>query len=121
MERWLFGLEIVLMAAPALLLYRARIRANPHAVYTCVVMFLLGFVAHRLNVAVTGMERSSGVAYMPKWSEIAITLALIALGFAIFRLAAHHLPLFVEEHEAEAPRVRLKPRVQASFAPAQGD
>ncbi|MBI5281061.1 MAG: Ni/Fe-hydrogenase cytochrome b subunit [Candidatus Solibacter usitatus] len=102
-ERWLFGLETVLMAVPMLMFFRERTRENPTAVYIGVVMFLLGFVTHRLNVSVTGLEASSGVSYVPKWTELAVTLAIVAGGFFIFRLAAKHLPVFGEEEPEEAP------------------
>jgi Ni/Fe-hydrogenase subunit HybB-like protein len=109
-ERWLFGVEIVLMAVPMLLLFRERTRNSPQAIYLCAVMYLLGFVTNRLNVGITAMERASGVQYIPKWSEIAVTLGLIAAGFAVFRIAAQYLPVFEEEvppapaaWEVEAP------------------
>lgn len=98
-ERWMFGLEIVLMAVPMLMFFREKTRRHPLAVYLGVVLFLLGFVANRMNVSVTGLERAAGTSYFPKWSEIAVTLAIIAAGFALFRLAAHYLPVFEEEHE----------------------
>ena len=95
-ERWLFGVEIVLMAVPMLLLFRERTRKSPQAIYLCAVMYLLGFVTNRLNVGITSMERASGVQYIPKWSEVAVTLGLVAAGFAIFRVAAQYLPVFEE-------------------------
>jgi Ni/Fe-hydrogenase subunit HybB-like protein len=102
-ERWLFVLEILLMAVPMLLLLRQGVRRNPYGLYISSVLFLLGFVAHRLNVSVTGLETALGVKYVPKWTEIGLTFALVAAGFAIFRLAARHLPIFeetVESHQA---------------------
>jgi Ni/Fe-hydrogenase subunit HybB-like protein len=102
-ERWLFGLEIALMAIPMVLLFQERIRNNSQLLYGSVVMFLLGFVTHRLNVSVTGIERASGVQYIPKWTEVAVTLMLVAIGFAAFRLIAQHFPIFEEEHAAAAP------------------
>ena len=32
--------------------------------------------------------------YMPKWTEIAVTGAIIAAGFALFGLAVKYLPIF---------------------------
>jgi Ni/Fe-hydrogenase subunit HybB-like protein len=93
-ERWLFTLEIVLMAVPMLLLFREKTRRSPQAIYLSSVMYLLGFITNRLNVGITSLERASGVEYMPKWSEVAITLGLVAAGFAVFRFAALHLPVF---------------------------
>lgn len=96
-ETYLFGLEILLMAVPMLLLFRRHVRTSPTALYASAVMVIFGFIAHRLNVSVTGMEAAAGVSYIPRWTEVMVTLAIIALGFAIFRYAAKYLPIFEEE------------------------
>jgi Ni/Fe-hydrogenase subunit HybB-like protein len=66
-------------------------------------MYLLGFITNRLNVGITSVERASGVEYMPKWSEVAVTLGLVAAGFAIFRFAAQYLPVFEDAVESVPP------------------
>ncbi len=93
-ETYLFGLEVGLMLLPMLLLFRRRVRMNPRALYACAVMVVFGFVTNRLNVSVTGMEANAGTAYVPRWTEVAVTLAIIAVGFAVFRFAAKYLPIF---------------------------
>jgi Ni/Fe-hydrogenase subunit HybB-like protein len=100
LETWLFWLEILLMAVPVLLLFRRSVRLSSDALYASAVMVIFGFVAHRLNVSITGMEAGSGTSYFPKWTEVMVTLAIIALGFAIFGFAAKNFPVFPEE----APR-----------------
>jgi Ni/Fe-hydrogenase subunit HybB-like protein len=105
-ETYLFFLEIALMLGPMLLLFAQRTRRRAGGLYACAVMAILGFVANRLNVSVTGMERGSGTSYVPKWTEIAVTLAIIAVGFAIFRLAVKHLPVFPAEAAAPARETR---------------
>jgi Ni/Fe-hydrogenase subunit HybB-like protein len=122
LDRWLFALEILLMALPMLLLFRERIRNQPRAVYWSAVSFLLGFVAHRLNVAITGVESASGLRYLPKWTEVVVTLALVGLGFAIFRWAACRLPIFPTEEEK--PRIQVRVRTaepRAAMASTPGD
>ena len=66
-------------------------------------MYLLGFVTNRLNVGITSLERASGVHYTPKWSEVAVTLGIVVAGFAIFRFAAQHLPVFEDVVESVPP------------------
>jgi len=95
-ETWLFLLETALLAVPMLLLFADRVRRIPSALYACALSVVFGFIANRLNVSITGMEAASGVSYTPKWTEIAITLAIIALGFAVFRAAVRNLPVFEE-------------------------
>jgi Ni/Fe-hydrogenase subunit HybB-like protein len=94
METWLFGVEMSLLILPMLLLFREHVRQKPQALYWSALMVVLGFITNRLNVSVTGMEAGSGATYIPAWTEIAITLSIIAAGFAIFRFAAKNLPLF---------------------------
>lgn len=101
-ETWLFALEILLLAAPMFLLFRRRVRWNPGRLYAAAVMVIFGFIANRLNVSVTGMEAGSGVHYIPKWSEIAVTLSIVALGFAIFRVIAQKFPVFEEPRKERA-------------------
>jgi Ni/Fe-hydrogenase subunit HybB-like protein len=98
-ETYLFLLEIALLLAPMSLLFRSRIHHNPTALYLCSVLTLLGFVTNRMNVAITGMEASSGVYYFPKWTEIAITMSLVAGAFGVFWLAVKYLPVFPPARE----------------------
>jgi Ni/Fe-hydrogenase subunit HybB-like protein len=100
-ETWLFGLEAALMLIPTVLLFSRRVRQNPTALYFMALLVLFGFIANRLNVSITGMEAGSGVHYIPRWTEVAITLAICALGFAVFRWAVLNLPVF-EQKEVEA-------------------
>lgn len=105
METWLFFLEIALMAVPTVLLFQKSVRMRPDALYACAVMLVFGFIANRLNVGVTALEAGSGVHYVPKWSEVAVTLSIVAVGFAIFRAVAQYFPVF----EAQAVEAADQP------------
>jgi len=91
-ETYLFWLEIALFAVPMLLLFRGGL--SPRALYVSALMIIFGFISNRLNISITGMQAGSGASYVPKWSEIAVTLAIIAIGFALFRFAVYELPIF---------------------------
>ena len=71
-------------------------------------MVVFGFIANRLNVAVTGLEAGSGTHYIPKWTEVAVTLSIVGAGFAIFRIIAEYFPIFEKVNSASphehAPR-----------------
>ena len=107
METWLFALEIALLVVPTVLLYQQRIRSNPGRLYACAVMVVFGFIANRLNVGTTGLEAGSGTHYIPRWSEIAVTLSIVAVGFAIFRLIGEYFPIF-EAQTAEPEAVAIE-------------
>ncbi len=96
-EAWMFLLEmgggVVL---PVVLLLFERVRTNPTGLVVASLFAVAGFVANRLNVSVTGMEAAAGVHYVPAWMEVAVSLGLVALGFALFATAVRYLPIFPE-------------------------
>ena len=96
-EAWLFQLEVFVgMILPFILLAVPRIRRTEGGLYIASLLTVLGFITHRLNVSITGLDRAQGGRYLPAFPEIMITLMLIALGFFAFNLAARHLPVYPE-------------------------
>lgn len=94
-----FGLGVLLPIA--LLLWR-RIRTSPTGLVAGGTLAVLGFILHRLNVSVTGLERASGMRYTPSWMEVAVSVGLVAMGFAVFALAVRYLPVFPKHGEEGA-------------------
>jgi Ni/Fe-hydrogenase subunit HybB-like protein len=94
-ETYLFWLEITLaVILPLILLSQRRVRSSAGGLYFSAVLVVLGFITNRMNVSITGFEGSTGVRYFPKWSELAVTGMIIAIGFALFGLAVKYLPIF---------------------------
>jgi Ni/Fe-hydrogenase subunit HybB-like protein len=77
-------------------------------------MVIFGFIANRLNVGSTGLEAGSGTHYIPRWSEVAVTLSIVAAGFLIFRLIAQYFPIF-EAHSAESAPAEVEEREAESI------
>ncbi len=110
-ESLYFLLEVGLgVLLPIILFLTPKIRNNTAGLFLGAVFTLLGFVMHRLNVAITGMTRSAGVEYVPTWMELAVTASIVAAGIVIFRYAAKYLPIFSQE---EAFGVHPPPLVSA--------
>jgi len=106
-EMYLFWLEITLgLILPLVLLSQKKIRTSPDGLYVIAVLVVLGFITNRLNVSITGLESSAGIHYVPKWTELAITAAIIAAGFALFGLAAKYLPIFPAEESPSQPKAK---------------
>ena len=120
-EQRLFLLEAFLILCPLLLLCVRRVRDSAQGLYLAAVMVVLGFITNRLNVSITGIESSAGTHYIPKWTELAITGAIIAAGFAIFGMVAKYLPIFPEEHEHSVDAVPAEAPVVASAMANAGD
>jgi Ni/Fe-hydrogenase subunit HybB-like protein len=91
---------------PIALLSFKRVRLSPNGLYWASVISLLGFVTNRLNVSVIGFETYAGHHYLPKWTEFSVTLMIIAMGFALFRLAVQYLPIFPVTKVAVEPVVK---------------
>jgi len=101
-EMYLFWLEISLcIILPLCLLVQPKIRASANGLYLSAVLVVLGFITNRMNVSITGFEGSTGVRYFPKWTELAVTGAIIAAAFALFGLAVKYLPIFPTEEVVE--------------------
>jgi c(7)-type cytochrome triheme protein len=99
-ESYFFMAEIVIgFIAPMILFIIPKVRTNKGGLFLGAVLVLFGFVMSRLNVAITGMTRSSGVEYLPSWMELAVTLSVVSLGIVLFRYAAKFLPIFGEDEE----------------------
>ncbi|MBZ5720268.1 MAG: Ni/Fe-hydrogenase cytochrome b subunit [Acidobacteriia bacterium] len=99
-EMYLFWLEISLsLILPLLLLAQRKVRMSAGGLYLAAVLVVLGFITNRLNVSITGLESAAGLHYIPKWTEVAVTGAIIAAGFALFGLAVKYLPIFPAEKQ----------------------
>ncbi len=98
---WLeFSLGVIL---PIILLVNTKVRESKKWLFYAQLTTVLGFILNRLNVSITALESYTQARYFPKWSEILITMFMVSLGFAAFRLIAKHLPVFpptkIEERE----------------------
>jgi len=99
-ESIFFLVEVGLGAIlPIILFLIPSVRNSKGGLYLGAVFVLIGFVMNRLNVAITGMARSSGVEYVPSWMEVAVTATIVAVGMTIFHYAAKYLPIFSSEEE----------------------
>ena len=87
--------EIILgVVLPFALLLMKRVRNSASGLFYSSVLVILGFVAHRLNTAITSMESWPDRVYLPSWQELSITAGLVAFGFTAFALAARYFNVF---------------------------
>lgn len=101
METYLYWFEMVVgVIAPIILLLQQKVRKSRNGLFVGAVMVIIGFTTNRLNVALTGMQASTGVSYFPSWMEISITLAIVTFGFVVFSLAAKYLPVYEQGDHA---------------------
>jgi len=90
-----FLLELgVGVALPAALTLSRRVRRSRWGALSAALAAVAGLALNRLNVSVVGLAATRRVGYFPSWAEFAVTAMILAVGLALFRLAARHLPVF---------------------------
>ena len=106
----MFLVEIVLgVLLPFGLLLSGKIRKSKRGLFYSAVLVLLGFVAHRMNTAITSMEHWPDRMYVPSVQEFSVTLGLAAFGFTAFAFVARYFNVFGEApHDAvEVPEKQV--------------
>jgi Ni/Fe-hydrogenase subunit HybB-like protein len=98
----MFGIEIVLgVVVPVVLLLFPQVRSSKKGLFYAAALVLLGFVANRMNTAITSMEQWPSRTYIPSWQELFITLGLAAFGFVAFAFIAKNFKVFGEKPHNE--------------------
>jgi len=93
-ERLMFGLEMgVGVILPLLLLSVNHFSRSAPGITLASALVVVGVVLNRLNVAVTGMLGSSGALYVPAWTEVLITVSIVAAGILAYLWVMEHLPI----------------------------
>jgi Ni/Fe-hydrogenase subunit HybB-like protein len=93
-EAGYFWLEMLLFVAiPIFLLSFDSVRSNPERLYWSSAIVVAGFLVNRLNVSINSLQSAMGVHYVPKWTEMASSVLMIAAGVIAFRYAVIYLDI----------------------------
>jgi len=93
-EAGYFWLEVLLfLAIPIALLSFESVRGNPERLYWACAFVVAGFMVDRLNVSINALQTAMGTHYVPKWSELASSVLVIAAGVMAFRYAVIYLDI----------------------------
>ena len=104
-EAGYFWLEMVLfLAIPIILLSFESVRNNPEKLYWACAVTVAGFMVDRINVSINSLQTALGVHYVPKWSELASSVLVIAAGVMAFRYAVIYLDILPKAPEKPAYR-----------------
>ncbi|MHC4663953.1 MAG: hypothetical protein ACYS8W_20010 [Planctomycetota bacterium] len=102
METLNFWIEITLMfIVPLALFVLPRVRGSVRGQFAVALIYILGFIMHRMNVAITsldaaGKQLGAATSYYPAFLEVFTTAALVVGGFWVFWLLARYFPIFPE-------------------------
>lgn len=78
-----------------LFLWGTRAR-NVNLVRLTAALTVIGIVINRLNVSIIAFNWSAAERYIPRWTEIAITVAIVTLGLVTFRWIVNRMPILWE-------------------------
>lgn len=107
-ENIMFDIEtLVQVIIPLLLLLIPAVRTSARGLFISSMFVIVGFIMNRLDVAITGIEASSGAHYFPAFGEIMISLFLVTGGFMAFAFFAKYFNVFVHEEEKEEEPVEI--------------
>ncbi len=85
---------------PLLILVRKRSRTSVSGLFAVNLLVITGVLINRMNVCIFSMQRYNavqrGADYFPSGAEFLVTLGIVSFGIFLFKMAAKHLPLFVD-------------------------
>jgi Ni/Fe-hydrogenase subunit HybB-like protein len=100
MAAMLFWLEnLLFVLVPIAIVFFSGRGMTPLTLFVTSFSAVLGFIMHRFNVAVTGMQLVEPSGYFPSWMEFVVSIALVMAGFVAAGLAVRWFPI----HTARKP------------------
>jgi Ni/Fe-hydrogenase subunit HybB-like protein len=100
-EAGYFWLEmILLLIAPIWLLSYDSIRDTPDKLYGTCALVVAGFIVNRLNVSINSLQTAMGTHYVPKWTELASSVLVVAAAVIAFRYAVIYLDILPKQPTA---------------------
>jgi Ni/Fe-hydrogenase subunit HybB-like protein len=104
-EAGYFWLEMaLLLAIPITLLSFDSVRNHLEKLYWTCAIVVAGFLVDRLNVSINSLQTAMGTHYVPRWSEFASTILVVAAGVMAFRYAVIYLDVFPKAAPRPAQR-----------------
>ncbi|MBN1608347.1 MAG: Ni/Fe-hydrogenase cytochrome b subunit [Polyangiaceae bacterium] len=95
---FLFLFEVALSAVvPGLLLAVPRVRQNPRGLGLAAGMTVLGVIGYRFDVCIVAFKRPDGMSYFPTWTELAVSVGIVAAALLVFLFFVENLNVYSEE------------------------
>jgi Ni/Fe-hydrogenase subunit HybB-like protein len=95
---FMFWLENLLFVfVPVAVILGKGWRMRPNVLFGVAFCVVLGLIMHRFNVAITSFQAVHTTDYVPVWSEIWVSVALVCGGFVAAGLAVYLFPMHAED------------------------
>jgi Ni/Fe-hydrogenase subunit HybB-like protein len=115
----LFLAELGISAViPMILLAIPRVRRSVGGVATCAAMTVCGMVGYRINVCFVAFARPAEAPYFPAWTELAVSLGIIAAAILVFIFFVENLRVYEHPPEVATGRPSYDPATLHGLMPA---
>lgn len=101
LKSFMFILENLLYIYPVVILFSAVKRKNPKYLFLSAVSMLLAGVLYRFNTYLVGFNPGNGYVYFPSFSEIMITVGIIAIEIMAYLVFVKTLPVLPQVKHAQ--------------------
>ena len=93
----LFLVELSVSALiPATLLLFRQVRTSIAGLGVCAGMTIFGMIGYRFNVCIVAFHRPEGTSYFPSWTELAVSLGIVAGATLVFIFFVEKLKVYPE-------------------------
>ena len=99
-----FWLEILLFAAPIVLLWKPAARRNPQRLFLSAVAMASAGMTYRLSAYLIAYDTGAGWTYFPSVGELAVSAGLVSLEALAFIACVRMLPVLPRIAEPTQPR-----------------
>jgi len=107
-------LEIMLLIGALSVFATPELSHRNGGLLTGALLAVAGLVVNRTGVAMVGMSVPEYAAYVPAWSEVAITAGIFSIAILAYRFAVTWFPVFEEGPVGLPERAELKPITAAA-------
>lgn len=102
---------IIGVLIPGIILAFPSLRRNHNFLFGSASLVVVGVVINRLNVALVGISRATGTSYLPAFSEVTITVGIVALGILAYTFIVENFSVLSHEiSHQEEPEYKYLPR-----------
>jgi Ni/Fe-hydrogenase subunit HybB-like protein len=99
-ETVMFVVENLLYIYPMIILFSATNRANSKKLFGAAISMVLAGGLYRFNVYLIGFDPGNGYQYFPAFSEIMITVGIIAMEIMLYLIFVKKFPVLPEVKHA---------------------
>lgn len=94
--QWFLVEMIIFVMLPCFLFAWGAQKKNVTLIRFTAILTIIGIIINRLNVSIIAFNWNAVERYFPRWTEVAITIAIVTAGLLVFRWIVNRMPVLRE-------------------------